>query len=203
MSNAGGFKSLNRYYDMLAGNNVWNPWEPDGAYDALATVTVPSGGLASITFAAIPQTYKHLQIRGIAATTFTSGTASASPFTIGFNSDTTFTNYRTHQLLGDGSTAQAYTVQASGWLAGVGSAVNADTSNTFTGFVIDILDYSSTSKNKVTRSLFGNDRNGSGDINLFSGLWMNTSAITSITTQFPQSPRSFAQNSQFTLYGVR
>jgi molecular chaperone HtpG len=31
---------------------------PDGAYDALATVTVPSGGLASITFAAIPNTYK-------------------------------------------------------------------------------------------------------------------------------------------------
>ena len=35
-----------------------------GNYDALATVTVPSGGLSSITFAGIPTTgYSHLQIR--------------------------------------------------------------------------------------------------------------------------------------------
>ena len=35
-----------------------------GSYDALATVTVPSGGVSSITFSAIPQTgYSHLQLR--------------------------------------------------------------------------------------------------------------------------------------------
>jgi len=176
---------------------------PTGDYESIATQTVGAGGAASITFSSIPSTYKHLQIRGIAATTYVSGGASASPLTIGFNSDTTYTNYRTHQLLGDGSTAQAYTVQASGWLAGVTNAVNADSANTYTAFIIDILDYRNTSKNKVTRSLFGNDRNGSGDINLFSGLWLNTGAITSITTQFPQSPRTLAQYSSFALYGIK
>jgi hypothetical protein len=173
------------------------------SYESIATVTVGSGGQSSISFTSIPSTYKHLQIRGIAKTTFTSDPAGASPFTIGFNGNTTFTDYRTHQLLGDGSTAQAYTVQSSGWLAGVGNAQNANTANNFSVFVIDILDYTNTSKNKVIRSLFGNDRNGAGDVDFFSALWINTAAITTITTQFPQSPRSFAQYSSFALYGIK
>jgi hypothetical protein len=50
MSNAGGFKTLNRYYDMLAGNTVWNPL-PSGIYarfDASVSSSITSsGGLVS------------------------------------------------------------------------------------------------------------------------------------------------------------
>ena len=40
-------------------------WSPTGAYEPLASITVPSGGLSSIVFGSIPQTYKHLQVRMI------------------------------------------------------------------------------------------------------------------------------------------
>jgi hypothetical protein len=188
-SNAGGFKSLNRYYDMLAGNTTWNPWEPDGAYDALATVTVPSGGLASVTFAAIPNTYKHLQIRSfVKFSTVAYGN-------IRFNSDTTTSNYRNHALFGTGSGS-----------GGANTAANAayfpfDGNTQWGAGVLDLLDYANISKNKVTRELGGWDNNGSGAIYLASNLWMNTSAINSIS--ITTSSGTFSEYSQFTLYGVK
>lgn len=202
MSNAGGMSTVTRYVDMLAGNTTWSPWEPAGAYDALATVTVPSGGAASITFAGIPTGYKHLQLRGNLKTT--NASTDGSPMTLTANGDTTHTNYYTHQLQGNGSTAASYSVQASSWQgAGVGNAPDANLTSIFGAFVIDILDYASVTKNKTFRTLSGFDANGSGLINLWSGLWMNSSTpITTLTTQFPQG-RSLAQHSTFALYGVK
>ena len=191
MSNAGGFKSLNRYYDMLAGNTVWNPWEPDGAFDSLATVTVPSGGLSTITFAGIPNTYKHLQVRYMTLT----GTAT-NDLRMRFNSDTG-SNYVWHQLQGNGSSAAA-AANLSQTLIGVG--VVGGTANPGVG-IVDVLDYGNTSKNKTSRALAGIDQNGSGIIMFWSGLWQNTSAITSI--DFTSNSGNFNQNTQFTLYGVK
>ena len=192
MSNAGGFKSLNRYYDMLAGNTVWNPWEPQGAFDALSTVTVGATAVSSITFAGIPNTYKHLQLRLMQKGTTRAG--------MSFNGDTTLSNYYAHFLYGTGSAAAAG-AGASSWPISVGSAAGQ-----FGVAVVDILDYTNTNKNKVWRSLTGIDENGSGLIILYSGNWSNTSAINSITI-YPQeaatSPGSFLQHSQFTLYGVK
>jgi hypothetical protein len=176
-------------------------WQPDGAYDSLATVTVPSGGLASVTFAGIPQTYKHLQIRGIAK----NGTTAGDTTTIlaQFNGDTTYTNYfGRHLLYGDGSTAAAAANNSSGFTGGAaGSIASQSTSNIFAASIIDILDYSNTSKNKTVRTLAGFDYNGSGGINFISSLWINTSAITSITLK--PFVDTFAQYSQFSLYGVK
>ena len=45
---------------------------PAGAYEPLASITVPSGGLSSIVFGSIPQTYAHLQLRYTARTTVAS-----------------------------------------------------------------------------------------------------------------------------------
>jgi hypothetical protein len=172
------------------------------SYESIATVTVGSGGSSSISFTSIPSTYQHLQLRGILKTT-TSGSA-LSPMTLTVNSDTTFTNYRNHQLYGDGSTAQSYDTVASSWQgAGVGGVIDVSPTSTFSAFVIDILDYASTSKNKTFRSLYGADANGSGQVGIWSGLYINSStAITSLTTQFPQG-RTLAQYSSFALYGIK
>lgn len=191
MSNAGGFKSLTRYYDMLAGNTTWAPWEPQGAYDALATVTL-SAATSSVTFNGIPSTYKHLQIRW-----FSSCPADTN---IRFNSDAG-NNYAYHYLYGAGTSAAAgntYGVTA-GYL-GYG-AFSSPTA--FAAGVTDILDYASTSKYKTVRTLMGNDGNtGGGGVMLTSTLWQSTSAISSITL-IGQGGNNFAQYSSFALYGVK
>ena len=77
-------------------------WEPQGAYDSLATVTVPSGGVASVTFAGIPSGYKHLQIRALYKVNNTNSGSSR----ITYNGDSG-NNYSSHYLIGDGSSASA------------------------------------------------------------------------------------------------
>jgi hypothetical protein len=194
LSNAGGFKALTRYPDMLAGNTVWNPWEPQGAYDALATVTVGATAVSSITFAGIPTGYKHLQIRALYL-----NSSSYSNVQMQFNGDTG-SNYSWHELYGDGSAvgATAYTSQTN--IRPILGAVG--TTNQAVG-IIDILDYASVSKNKTTRSLSGADTNGGTNYVLSrSGLWMNSSsAISSIV--FTAQAGNFNQYSQFALYGVK
>ena len=96
MSNAGGFTSVTRYADMLAGNAAYNP----SSYESVATVTVGAGGSSSISFTSIPSTYKHLQLR-------ISGLAGAADAYLYLNSDTTNSNYYMHSLYGNGSSAQA------------------------------------------------------------------------------------------------
>jgi len=176
------------------------PFALVGSYDALGIVTVPSGGVSSISFTGIPQTgYRNLQIRGIARST-TTGTDSDSIYA-SFNSDTSTSNYYNHALAGNGSTAYAY---GSGSIPGfaVGSCGKAGTTaNAFGGSIVEILDFTSTVKYKTVRVLQGNDRNGSGDIFLQSGLWMNLNSVTSIT--IVMASNNLAQYSQFALYGER
>jgi hypothetical protein len=80
--------------------------------------------------------------------------------------------------------------------------------NAWTGIVIDILDYKNTNKNKVFKTLIGYDINGTagtssygGAVSLCSGLWLNTSAITSITL----APEGFSwiADTSFALYGIK
>ena len=169
-------------------------WEPAGAYDALATVTVPSGGVASVTFAGIPTGYKHLQIRAI-----TGGTSTPTQIDLTLNGDTA-ANYAWHQVAGNGSTAFADNSINRNNIVGF-AAVGASFTNIFAGSIMDILDYSSIVKFKTTRTLTGYDLNGSGVVSLDSGLWRSTSAITSITF----TPRSnlISQYSTFSLFGVK
>jgi hypothetical protein len=167
---------------------------PDGAYDSLATITVGAGGVASITFAGIPNTYKHLQIRCMAKST---GTPSQGDLT--FNSDTG-NNYAWHQLFGSGSSAGADNSTSRANIVGAVGLVNSTVANVFCVSVVDILDYTAN-KNKTVRHLVGQDENGSGVISLNSGLWQNTTAINTIT--ITARSNAIAQYSQFSLYGIR
>ena len=167
------------------------------SYESIATVTVGSGGSSSVTFSSIVGTYSHLQIRGIARTT-NAGTGASLIF-VRANSDTA-SNYSTHYVGADGSTAYAGAAanQTNMWN---GVAVdNGYPSNTFSGFVLDVLDYANTNKYKTFRVLSGGDGNGYGEIYLFSGNWRSTSAITSLTLN---ANTNFSQYSQFALYGIK
>lgn len=171
-------------------------WEPQGAYDALSTVTL-STNTASVTFAGIPQGYKHLQIR---CTTRESLGSSFGGMYIRLNSDTG-SNYAWHRVWGDGaSTFAGASTSTTAQLGGI-IATTTGTASVFSSAIIDVLDYTAN-KNKTMRSLTGLDYNGSGYVGLHSGLWMNTAPITSITIN-PDSGQNWQQYSQFTLYGVR
>jgi hypothetical protein len=170
-----------------------------GDYESIATVTVGSGGSASVTFSSIPADYSHLQIRGIVRTERT-GIVNDTLY-VYFNTDTANQdNYARHILYGTGASALAAgDVDNSGVTT---AAANDATSGVFAGFVIDILDYANTNKNTTVRTLAGFDNNGSGQVRLGSTLWVNTAAITTI--KFDNSGgNDIAQYSHFALYGIK
>lgn len=82
-------------------------------------------------------------------------------------------------------------------------AQSGSTANIFGTSIIDILDYSSVSKAKTVRALVAQDRNGSGDINLTSGAWYNTSSAINSFTIIPNNSAIFSELSQFALYGIK
>jgi hypothetical protein len=171
---------------------------PDGAYDALSTITVGASAVSSITFAGIPNTYKHLQIRALVRT---NRADTVDYLLMQYNSDTS-ANYAWHNLYGTGSVAGASAGSSDTSIRNIYPTAANTASNIFGTFVIDVLDYANTSKNKTSRTLGGYDANGAGLVSLSSGLWNNTSAVNSVTF-IPISGNSFVQYSQFTLYGVR
>jgi len=172
-------------------------WQPDGAYDSLATVTV-SSAIPTITFAGIPNTYKHLQIRALARSTFADTNTYPD---IRFNGDSA-ANYSWHILDGNGSTAYA-SAGANQTSAGVPTfTAGNSTANIFGVLIMDILDYANTTNNKTVRYLGGHDQNGSGILRFSSGSWRNTSAINSVTFT-AIGGANWAVNTQFSLYGVR
>lgn len=162
-------------------------------YESIST-TVLGSTTAAVTFSSIVGTYSHLQVRFIARG------ASGGGILTTFNSDTA-TNYSYHSLTGDGATASVNSgVSASNMLIVRNGGIQTAAS-TFSAGVIDILDYSNTSKYKTLRTLNGGDANGSGNIQLESGSWRNTAAVTSITLTHNGS--GFAANSSFALYGIK
>ncbi len=169
------------------------------SYESIATVTLGSD-TATITFSSIPSTYKHLQIRGI----FRSSTGSAvDNLAFRLNGDTG-ANYATHTLIGNGSAASAAAFTGNNFMYLPSASPDAaNASALFAGAVIDILDYANTSKNTTVRSLNGYDDNGATAyrrVQLSSGLWLNTAAVTSIT--FSNSGNLAAATS-FALYGIK
>jgi len=170
------------------------PWTTSD-YESIATYTVGAGGVSSVTFSSIPQTYKHLQVRGIFKPT------SASWVVAYFNGDATNTSkYSEHDLRGDGSSASAEATSNAAcayFILGIPVATN-----TFAAGVTDILDYTNTNKYKTIRSLSGMDANGSGNIDLTSSGWRDTSAINQIVLQL-NSLETIPQYSSFALYGIK
>ena len=176
-------------------------WAPNGAYDALATITVPSGGVSSVTFAGIPTGYKHLQIRGIAK-----GNRSTYVDDLGIrvNGDTG-SNYSFHRLYGFGVGSAGADAGATQTSMNIGQMAGGTVNNSLGlgGVIVDILDYSSVSKNKTIRSLSGYDDNGQGAIEFASGAWYNSSTAISSITLLPLIGTNIAEFSSFALYGVK
>jgi hypothetical protein len=189
-----------KYSSFLAGNDAYVPL----AYDSIATSTVGSGGVSSVTFSSIPATYTHLQVRFFAQTN--RATYGRDGLYLRFNSDSA-TNYSFHILTGDGDgvAAGAEINTDKIYLPEVGTTTAG--ASFFGSGIVDVLDYVNTSKYKTTRSIGGGDHNGTvaaigAQVSLRSGGWRSTSAINSITF-YPGSGTTISQYSKFALYGIK
>jgi hypothetical protein len=170
---------------MLGGNSAYTP----PAFESIATATA-SG--SSVTFSSIPQTYTSLQIRATMRLNDTGLTQ------VGMRMNgNTGSNYSAHNLWGDGSDpyAGANTSDTRMTFGNIAGGTNQQTVA-----IWDVHNYTSTTQNKTVRVLMGYDLNdGSGRIWNGSGLFIDTSAVTSITFTLPAG--SFVAGS-FNLYGI-
>ena len=163
-------------------------------YELIETSIVSGSSTGSVVFSNLgtySSTYKHLQIRGAAKTN------QADVFDlirVRLNGDTG-NNYARHALTGNGVSVASGGVSSTSFV-NFGSQGNS-TANSFGGFVFDILDAYSTTKNKTTRALAG-----ASEIRLSSGLWMNTASITSVTLS-PEFGSLLIAGSRFSIYGIR
>ena len=170
------------------------------SFESIQTVTL-TGTQSVVSFSSIPSTYKHLQLRYVA--TSTRPTFSADNALMQFNGNTS--GYARHILAGEGSIVYAGgTPNATHmWLGQISSTV---TPNIFGIGVVDILDYTDSNKYTTIRSLGGVDLNGvnntiAGGPQLWSGLYQNTAAVSSI--QLTCQSAEYAAGTRFALYGIK
>jgi hypothetical protein len=154
------------------------------------------GNATNVTFSSIPQTFTHLQLRAFGRTAFSTADWELWIQLNGVGG----TSYTYHILFGNGSSASSAGFISQGF-ARIGSIPGSTaTANAFGVSVCDILDYTNTNKNKTIRAIAGFDVNGAGTAGLWSSVYLDTSAITSITVGTANS--NFATGSRLDLYGI-
>jgi hypothetical protein len=163
-------------------------------YEAIATVTVGSGGAANIEFTSIPATYTDLNIL---LSSRVSRSASDSNLLISFNSSTANFSGRYLEGLGSGTPGSSTFAR----FIGAAPATNA-TANTFGNTSVYIPNYTGSNNKSFSVDASAEDNATVATLYFIAGLWSDTSAITSVKIQ-PQTADNFAQYSTATLYGIK
>lgn len=168
-----------------------------GTFELLET-TVLTSNTASVTFSNLNtySDYKHLQIRYTARAS--AGTWVELWARLNGSSSA---EYARHNLRGTGDQVNSESSGANDTKMNVGQAAQTATTDAFYAGVIDVLDFSNSSKKTTLRTLSGYTANGYDDVRLISGLWNNTAAVTSI--QLLPASQNLASGSRFSLYGIR
>lgn len=161
-------------------------------YVLLAEQTV-SQPVASVTFSNIPQTgYTDLIVNYSMRSTFTSGTGNT--IQVSFNNSTS--SFSDKNVYGSGTSAAS-----SSSARNIGATPSATAlANTFGNGCLYIPNYTSSNFKSFTVDAVQENNTSEAYNQLHSGLWSNTSAITSIT--ITSNVNSIAQFSTFYLYGV-
>jgi hypothetical protein len=160
----------------------------------ISTVTVGSGGAASIDFTGIPQTYTDLLLM-----VSTRSSTTEDSFGLQFNGDTG-NNYSYRNVQGDGTNAQSF----NGTVARIYRGRQPEsgyTANTFGNSQFYIPNYAGSNNKSVSLDTVNENNATTARASLSAALWSNTSPITSIKI-LPDSG-NFVQYSSATLYGIR
>jgi hypothetical protein len=160
----------------------------------IQTVTVGSGGAASIDFTSIPQTYTDLKIVVSARSTY-----SALVDTLFVKPNGLTTNGSSRWVIGDGSTASSSSA-AFNYVREING--NTATASTFASVEIYAPNYTSSNYKSFSSEGVSETNATSGvRLGLTAGLWSSTAAITSIT--LTATSGDFVQYSTATLYGIK
>jgi hypothetical protein len=182
----------------------WKQWyssAPPPAYEQIATV-VANGSSSEVTFSSIPQGYKHLQIRYISRSQ--QNTTRPSLLYIRPNGSYLATG---HYMVGYNSSLFSSSYPTA---LGTHPAVSG-AANSFGSGIVDILDYTNSSKRPVLRSFSGFTGGGNAGLTTVQSdnpvfLWSNSlstaAAVTSITIT-NESFNNLVSGSRFSLYGIR
>jgi hypothetical protein len=171
------------------------------AYTLIASNTVGSGGVSSVTFSSIASTYTDLVVKCSTRSNRAGQTVDLAAIT--FNGSST--GYSVRNIYGDYTAAySSSTSSATNILPqGFSSAASA-TASTFSNNEIYIPNYTSSNYKSVSIDI-AQETNSStanaGYTTLSAGLWSNTAAITSIS--IASYFDSFSQYSTFYLYGIK
>jgi hypothetical protein len=166
------------------------------AFEQIASA-VGTGSANTITFSSIPSTYKHLQIRVSARSTFANSSIENADITVnGLTSGYTY-----HYINSDGGSVFTFgQASQAKWQYALAIPQNNQTSGIHSSATLDILDYADTNRFKTFRGYLGYYA-ATRTIQLNSGSISTTSAITSISFALPQG--NWTTSSRFSLYGIK
>jgi hypothetical protein len=160
----------------------------------ISTVTVGSGGAATIDFTSIPQTYTDLKL--VLSGRIARTGQNADDVLLSFNTLTT--NFTNIYVYGNGATVLSGTTPVR--YGGILPATTA-TASVFGNTEIYIPNYTSANnKSFSVDSVSENNATTAYQI-LIAGLWSNVAAITGITLT-PANGTGFDQYSSASLYGI-
>lgn len=158
-----------------------------------STVTVGSGGVATIDFTSIPATYTDLRL--VLSSRNTADNVSAS---ITFNNDTG-SNYSYARIIGSGASGSGDNTSGAANISIYGSEPSSFTATVFSNAEIYIPNYAGSNyKSTLINSVLENNASTSY-VTFVAGLWSSTSAINRVTLS---TSLLFTQYSTASLYGI-
>lgn len=190
-----------------AASNSVTVLDPPTAYQHIGTVT-STGSETTFTFSSIPQTFDHLQIRGIVQRKTSENVGIQG---LNINGSSTSADYSMHLTYGRApvsppavtteiANSSIYTQARSVQVPGDSIA------DDFGWIIIDINGYAETTKTKAVRTTGGFTYNGTayagtyGHLGFASNYYNSTSAITSISVNLCGD--TFSAGSTYSLYGI-
>lgn len=170
-------------------------------YSLIASSTVGSGGASSIDFTNIPSGYVDLVVKYSLRCTLSGGPFYFGDCAVRFNTDTS-SNYNNLVMRARENAVESLGSSSSTFIALYEASAGNATANAFGSGQLYISKYTS-SDNKSVSIDGASESNGSTQVQFgtISGLWRNSSAVTSIKL-YEQNGTNFVQHSSAYLYGI-
>jgi len=164
------------------------------SFELIATA-FGTGSNSTINFESISQDYKHLQIHFTGA----SSAATDRDLWLRFNGVST-TVYGWQRVAANGADTVGGGNQITNQIVLGSALLRGDVADQVSAGVINILNYSDSTKNTTVKALFGS-AGSTRTIGLYGGLYGETTVVSSINLQ--PDANFFSSRSRFSLYGIK